>query len=109
MSRITIVETPRGEAPPEIRRAWVGITMPCVGKFPSCCTVGVLSRKPVDVHQDIFDVCQDEALEILGRTQPQAKAWWNNHGFPKAGRCFTFYHDEIVVLIEDQHHEELLE
>jgi len=30
-----IVKVPRGEAPEEVRREWIGLILPCIGKFDS--------------------------------------------------------------------------
>ncbi len=97
-----IVKTPSGEAPEWVRKAWLVMALPCIGKFPPHGTIGVLSKDPVHENKDVFCVPQKAALAILAETQPEAVAWWDRRGFPTDNRCFTFCEDEVMVLSGDQ-------
>ncbi len=102
MTKIMIVKVPRGEAPEEIKKAWVGMVLPCIGKFPPYGALGALSGKPAESYGLNFLVHQDDALKVLHQKQPAAAKWWYAHGFPKDGRCFAFCEDEAVVLPGDE-------
>ena len=103
MFTIMIVNIPRGEEPAYIRQAWLGIILPCSGKFSINGSIGVLSGKPMeDLGLDVFEVCENDALKILQRSQPTAADWWYTNDFPKDGCFFTFYEDEVEVLPGDQ-------
>ncbi|HVV15121.1 MAG TPA: hypothetical protein VHD55_01850 [Candidatus Paceibacterota bacterium] len=90
--RIRITKVPDGEAPLEVRQAWVGLELPCgpicgYGDEPP---KGVLSNEPIKKNMYGFDVPQREALEILEASSPEAAAWWRTHGFPEGNDYFVF-------------------
>lgn len=97
--RIRITKVPDGEAPLEIRKAWVGLELP---SHPICGYAtesgkGVLSNEPVQNRCEV-DVPQREALEILAAKDPQAAAWWNAHGYPQGDRWFSFAREEVEII-----------
>lgn len=102
MFKIMIIKTPRGEAPEEVRQAWVGLVLPCIGNFGPDSVCGVLTGEVIDYGLEMYNVWQAEACEILAGTAPAAAAWWRSKGFPKAGRMFTFCEDEVLPLVENQ-------
>lgn len=92
--RVKIVALPAGEAPEDIRKAWIGLVLPLApedGNGPiKEIGYGVLSRKsalgilgrlwrritgrPNSSRQ--YAVPADEALAILTQTAPDAASWW---------------------------------
>jgi len=99
--RIRITCVPAGEAPLRIRKAWVGLILPCqrICGFPSDgMDLGVLSRKKVGRNRYGFSVPQGRAVRILKKKDPVAAAWWRKHGFPKAGENFGFAEEEAEII-----------
>lgn len=94
---IRIIKVPQGEAPEDVREAWVGLILPCRGKFFAYSS-GVLTGEPVDQEQEDYHVWQDIAITILSKAQPVAAAWWKAHGYPKVSKMFGFHEDEVIVL-----------
>lgn len=99
--RVKIVKIPRGEAPENIRAAWVGLELPC---YP---TAGYIDGVEFGfesglVRQDsraCVIVPQKEALEVLEKSSPAAAKWWYDRGFP-LGFCsnFSFGVDEVALV-----------
>jgi hypothetical protein len=106
--RIRIIDVPPGEAPLEIRRAWIGIELPVAGGATSSETasvVGVLTG-PSSVFGTLlqairgrvgkasgYPVEADAAFEALGRHAPDALEWWRvntPHLFGQR-RCLLFH------------------
>jgi hypothetical protein len=105
--QIRIVDVPPGEAPEEIRRAWVGLILPLVpgetGPRPII-SHGVLSGPrwliarlwrllTGQYHRYMqYAVPVDAALEELEWTAPDAAAWWreNTPHLIGRGRAFGF-------------------
>lgn len=102
MIRVMIIKVPQGEAPEWVRQAWVGLVLPCTGTTLS--SSGVLSGQLVD-HGEGFRVPQQEACEILTKASPVAAKWWKDNGYPRPGRAFVFYEDEVMVL-EGEHNQQ---
>lgn len=100
MFRILIIKVPRGEAPLWVREAWLGMTFECAGVSHSA--AGVLSNEVVDHGQQGYQVSQAKACKALAAVQPNAAAWWNDHGYPSPGGKFVFYRDEVLVLTQDE-------
>ncbi len=98
--RMIITSVPSGEAPLEVRKAWVGLEMPinCIHDF-GC--LGVLTGKPSE-GQIRYWVSQDEALQILNKVHPDAATWWYQHGYPHFGNSFGFLENEIRVFGDPQ-------
>jgi hypothetical protein len=98
MFHIMIVKIPRGEAPEHIRRAWLGLVLPCIGKSTSESAQGVLTGKTVNYGKKFYYVPHTPALSALEQVDPQAAEWWKAHGYPMPDTVFTFCEDEVKVL-----------
>lgn len=104
MGKIRITKTPAGEAPPEIRKAWIGLTLPCAPYLG--CPVhgleqGVLTGKPAGClicGRNGFSVPQDQAIAILEKERPEAAAWWKEKGFPQTDGYFGFSAEEAEIV-----------
>ena len=97
---VTITSVPQGGAPEEVRRAWVGLTLPC---FSIAGVAGlVMSVATGDVRRDkrlVVIVPQKEALDLLKKSNASAAQWWFDHGFPMATEpYFSFGWDEVSVV-----------
>jgi hypothetical protein len=71
-----IVAIPEGEAPPEVRSEWVGLTLPLSRPDQiTTHTIGVLSGqlKPSRIG---YLVDGRQAVDILATKAPWAAAWW---------------------------------
>ena len=97
--RIKIVRTPAGQAPEKIRRAWIGITLPCepILGFSEGIELGAVTRKPVKKRY-CFHVPQVPAIEALEQVAPNAANWWRRFGYPRANGWFTFGEDEAEII-----------
>jgi hypothetical protein len=78
---VQIVLTPPGEAPEEIRRAWVGLELPLrrgESQPRSISSVGVLSNQ---FSQETLGYVVDgrKAVAALACQSPEAAAWWREH------------------------------
>jgi hypothetical protein len=98
---IRIVKTPAGEAPLEIRKAWVGLVLPCDPFFgyPDSADPerGVVSGKAELRNRPGFSVEQDAAIAILERHAPEAAEWWRGFGFPRSDCYFCFSESEAEI------------
>ncbi len=99
---IRIVKVPSGEAPLEIREAWVGLELPCdpvLGLADIGHRIGAVSGKRLP-NQYGFSVPQKEALDILEQSKPAVAAWWRSRGCPRTDRynCFSFEESCAVVV-----------
>jgi hypothetical protein len=76
---ISVKRAPIGEAPLEIRQAWIGVTLPTLESgFPQTTTgYGVLTKSPCVIHG--YKVNGRLAVETLARTNPAAAQWWRNN------------------------------
>jgi hypothetical protein len=73
---VRIVATPGGEAPPEVREAWVGLTLPLFDSVPRTIeTIGVVShtRQPPRVGYLVEGM---EAVKVLAGKSTRAATWW---------------------------------
>src|SRR2546428_2047527 len=104
-ARVRIISVPPGEAPADIRRAWVGLTLPIVGRGPMTGSgSGVLTGPKsileplwrlvtfrMQVHEG-YAVDVATAIDILAKARPDAAAWWR-HAAPhlfRPGHRFVF-------------------
>jgi hypothetical protein len=81
VAHLRIVRLPPGEAPEEIRRAWVGIELPLRRgeSEPSLHqTVGVLSQRGFKTTVG-YVVDGRRAIRSLDSQLPAAAAWWREH------------------------------
>jgi hypothetical protein len=108
MASIRIIATPPGEAPEEIRRAWIGLVLPLharhVGSPRPVHSIGVLtgprgllgglwavlSGRSKKVQG--FAVGARESIELLEGHNPHAAAWWRQHAshLLRSGRALVF-------------------
>ena len=95
LTKIKIVALPPGEAPQEIREAWVGIVLPLVPRHLrpiGSRQFGVLSgpKTPLmlkiagvfglgKVHPKVYLVDARTALRLLAEHAPLAEAWWRSN------------------------------
>jgi hypothetical protein len=79
--RIRIINTPPGDAPEEIRQAWVGLELPLApGEHGprAMDTAGVVSQLPAGVRMG-YAVEGRVAVDLLASHAPAAAAWWRTH------------------------------
>src|SRR5258708_30648821 len=95
MPTIRIISTPKGEAPLNVREAWIGLELPLApgnrGAGGYYQTQGVLTGPKTFIGALIhlvlgrysisqgYAVDGSVALEILSATQPEAAQWWREH------------------------------
>ena len=113
-ARIRIVATPPGEAPEEIRRAWVGVAIPLPlfhTRAKEWRTSGVLSGPRTLLarlsarwsgrleRRSGYAVSVVEALAALEAANPDAARWWRENAphLLRPGRAFVFAHEVCVV------------
>ncbi|HVS37393.1 MAG TPA: hypothetical protein VMS17_17660 [Gemmataceae bacterium] len=75
---VRVVDTPPGEAPERIRRAWVGVKLPSrrwAAKAGIHRTEGVLSQQ-VRASGKGYAVNGRAAVQALASHSPEAAAWW---------------------------------
>ncbi len=81
IARLRIIRTPPGEAPEEIRKAWIGVELPLrrretrPGNYP---TEGVVSRGGREMAMG-YAVDGRAAIAVLAVYAPEAAAWWRKH------------------------------
>jgi hypothetical protein len=107
---IRIVKRPRGEAPEEIRDAWIGVLLPIDRRyFPVRPRLvwGALSLRPRQTLQG-YVVDTSAALNLLEKSNPVAAAWWRTnapHLFKPEGNLLfdhgNFVFDEECCVIEE--------
>jgi hypothetical protein len=81
VGRVRVVALPPGEAPEEIRGAWIGLELPVAGRHAeggSQGVSGVLSNQPAECGAG-YAVDGAEAVRILAAQDPEAAAWWRSH------------------------------
>lgn len=105
MSAIKIIAAPPGEAPQEVREAWVGLVLPLLQ--PGLCrskTIGILTgpKTPLGVMMRLWTkrytttvgyvVDSATAIEILAHAHPEAAQWWRENAphHTTLGRRFLF-------------------
>jgi hypothetical protein len=91
---VRIIATPPGEAPEEVRRAWVGLDLPLVAGETGCRTVpisGILSGPRTFLAKLLklltgrrqyargYVVDAPQALTILADRAPRAALWWREY------------------------------
>jgi len=114
---VRIIATPPGEAPEEIRKAWVGLSLPVVdedSRARTWRTIGVLTGPKTFVSSLLavlsgrtrpvegFRVNSSTAIRKLEECDPAAAAWWraNAPHYCKPSSCFVF-HATVCSVLED--------
>ncbi len=95
---IRITSIPEGEAPEEIRRAWVGLVLPVwttTDGRDGIIQTGVVSGKAVPPLKG-YVVDADEAIRILGKSNRKAKVWWETKALKSGSFTFSEKWCEIV-------------
>ena len=102
---IRIINIPPGEAPDEVRAAWVGLVLPVTGSGRgSFQTVGVLTRPKSWIglliacllgrttREEGYRVEACKAVEILSAQSASAAQWWREHAALsiRPGALFVF-------------------
>ena len=105
MAFVRIIDTPPGEAPLEIRQAWIGLQLSVLGKRPIRYLGSGVLTGPKNFFQTLlylitfrlaihsgYVVPADRAIEILAAAHPEAARWWREHAphSLRAGRKFLF-------------------
>ncbi len=113
--RIRITSIPPGEAPENIRKAWVGLEIPVRSRSPGRhrgIIFGVLSgskSRLISCLAAMFGFGQREigytveskvAIDLLAARSPEAAQWWqqNTPRFIEPGRYFMFTADSCEEL-----------
>jgi hypothetical protein len=90
---VRITQTPPGEAPEEIRRAWVGIDLPLRrgASWPRPQqSLGVLTGRAPEVMTG-FLVDGNKAIDALASHAPEAADWWRQHAPHVVRRGFRLF------------------
>jgi hypothetical protein len=104
---IRIVARPPGEAPPDIRAAWISCVLPLVAGTDGPDFVGasrgVVSRKPAKAFAG-YGVPAHEALLILEQHDRAAARWWREHAprLLQPGKVLVFAADVCELLAEEE-------
>ena len=102
---VRIISTPAGEAPEDVRKAWVGLVLPlAVARAQTRQTTGVLTRPKTFLglllallfgrtqRQTGYIVDAHRAVDILEKHAPAAAKWWRENAGPAIvpGKRFLF-------------------
>lgn len=93
---IRIVGLPNGEMPEFVRRAWVGLMLPCYFWKNNVFGRGVTARDQKVFKGKVYVVPQVQALGVLGATRPEVVRWWLSQGYPLSDTA-TFLFGENCV------------
>jgi hypothetical protein len=104
--RVRIIGVPPGEAPEEVRRAWVGLILPVVpsahaprhvphygvlsGPYTWLGHIGRLLLGRAPARSPCYIVPVDAALDVLKEASPEAVAWWRQNTPHLIGRRRMF-------------------
>jgi hypothetical protein len=108
--KVRIIKRPSGEAPENIRDAWIGLVLPVRPQFPHAVIVrsfGVLTGPRNWLTSKLrrfmgggeptsgYAVDPGAAIDVLKQANPFAAAWWlaNAPHLLKNGRAFLFGED----------------
>jgi hypothetical protein len=76
---VRIIKRPLGEAPEDIRDAWIGLLLPVDPRYPdliTCHVGGVLSNEVDGRSMRGYLVNAIAAINLLEESSPSAAAWW---------------------------------
>ncbi len=97
---VRIVDVPAGEAPDAVRKAWLGLVLPSIGrKVPR--VISLFSYRKSD-RDPKYLVPVESAISILEQKSPEAAAWWraNTPHVLSRDRYFAFAVEDCEELIE---------
>ena len=95
---IRIINTPPGQAPEWVRKAWVGIELPIDPPIDGGIQVGVKLGKPENIGG--YHVHSATAFRILEKHDISAWEWWHEHAdYAMRGGQLVFKKD-VCELIE---------
>jgi hypothetical protein len=85
---VKIVATPGGEAPLDVREAWVGLTLPLSDPTPRTFEpIGILSHTK-QAPRVGYQVEGWRAVDILDEKAPWAAAWWREKAPHVLASCY---------------------
>ena len=93
--RIKITKTPRGGAPEQVRKSWVGVELPARKERPNAIHRRIGTGQ-LEVGRGGWIVPVKEALDALAEVDPSASRWFVDN-FGTSG-AFTFGPDEAAVV-----------
>jgi hypothetical protein len=103
VGRLRIVRTPPGEAPEEIRRAWLGIDLPLrrgETELANFQTVGILSGQDPALSTG-YAVDGRAAVAALASYAPEAATWWRQNAPHVVARGYRFlFPSEVCERLE---------
>lgn len=79
MDSIKIIATPPGQAPEEVRKEWVGLTIPLVPQETGGFQMGVLGGTAKNVGG--YQVSSRDAFDLLMAKSPEACHWFMENAF----------------------------
>ena len=89
----TIEHLPGGVAPPEVRNAWIGLTLPFT-EISLC--QNEVDGTPFYPPMMSYIVPRQEAIDALERTSSQAAQWWISNEYPGEAGNFCFSTEPLV-------------
>ena len=111
---IRIVKRPRGEAPEDVRDAWIGLVLPVLPRYSRLVEgrgLGVLSAPRSWLARRLktlfgrgprtrgYVVDSTAAVELLGNVNPLAAAWWRtNTPYLLEPRRYLIFEEECCVV-----------
>ncbi len=104
MASFRIVSTPRGQAPEEVRKEWVGVVLPMKDTFdPGEGAHEHNFSLEWQAERSFVTVPVRTALEELEKKIPKAAQWFYDN-LPDffLSRDFSFGVDEVNILVENQ-------
>ncbi|MDP1815181.1 MAG: hypothetical protein Q8K92_12095 [Leadbetterella sp.] len=92
---IRITEIPKGTAPREVRKSWVGMEL--LAEVYQGPEFDLITRQEIPHRGNLYAVPKDFALEALESKDPEAAEWFHQNMPSKLG-CFTFGMDEAELV-----------
>jgi hypothetical protein len=110
---IRVIRTPHGDSPQEIREAWIGTTLPIVGRrarrqltydetqgHRNLLWVTLLATFRIGKFQRVYTVHAKTAVDILAQHRPEAADWWRQNTPHVLGRFRYLGFQEDVCVVE---------
>lgn len=101
--RIRITRVPLGDAPEDVRAAWVGLELPCLpnltrGDEHSALGQALSELGLLPCGRLNFQVPQEEAIAALEKQNPSAATYWKDLQFPYEDQFFSFGQNEAEII-----------